>query len=141
VDVPVPASADVTAVSDLLEQVGADAYQDQELNGLLLDPAARLTCVTGTCACGRPCRQVLCAAVTRVLAPAGLVDDGLLGDGQASGAPSHGQASKATGRHGSRPKMPSLPETTCPETTCTHSDAGAQARIASRAGAPAGSAS
>jgi moderate conductance mechanosensitive channel len=40
VDVPVPASADVTAVSDLLEQVGADAYQDQELNGLLLDPPA-----------------------------------------------------------------------------------------------------
>src|SRR5262249_1231588 len=40
VDVPVPASADVTAVSDLLEQVGADAYHDQELNGLLLDPPA-----------------------------------------------------------------------------------------------------
>ena len=40
VDVPVPASADVTAVSHLLEQVGADAYHDQELNGLLLDPPA-----------------------------------------------------------------------------------------------------
>jgi len=40
VDVPVPASADVTAVSHLLEQVGADAYRDQELNGLLLDPPA-----------------------------------------------------------------------------------------------------
>jgi moderate conductance mechanosensitive channel len=40
VDVPVPASADVTAVSDLLEQVGADAYGDADLNGLLLDPPA-----------------------------------------------------------------------------------------------------
>lgn len=40
VDVPVPASADVTAVSDLLEQVGADAYADQELHGLLLDAPA-----------------------------------------------------------------------------------------------------
>jgi small conductance mechanosensitive channel len=40
VDVPVPASADVTAVSTLLERVGADAYGDQELHDLLLDPPA-----------------------------------------------------------------------------------------------------
>ena len=40
VDVPVPAGADVTAVSDLLEKVGSDAYADQELNGLLLDAPA-----------------------------------------------------------------------------------------------------
>jgi small conductance mechanosensitive channel len=40
VDVPVPASADVTAVSALLERVGADAYGDQELHDLLLDPPA-----------------------------------------------------------------------------------------------------
>lgn len=40
VDVPVPASADVTAVSDLLERVGADAYGDQQLHGLMLDPPA-----------------------------------------------------------------------------------------------------
>jgi len=40
VDVPVPASADVTAVSALLERVGADAYHDQELHDLLLDPPA-----------------------------------------------------------------------------------------------------
>jgi small-conductance mechanosensitive channel len=40
VDVPVPASADVSVVSDLLEQVGAGAYADQELRGLLLDPPA-----------------------------------------------------------------------------------------------------
>jgi small-conductance mechanosensitive channel len=40
IDVPVPATADVTVVSDLLEQVGADAYRDQELHGLLLDPPA-----------------------------------------------------------------------------------------------------
>jgi small conductance mechanosensitive channel len=40
VDVPVPASADVTAVSDLLERVGTDAYADEELHGLLLDPPA-----------------------------------------------------------------------------------------------------
>jgi moderate conductance mechanosensitive channel len=40
VDVPVPASADVTAVSDLLEQVGADAYSDTELHELLLEPPA-----------------------------------------------------------------------------------------------------
>jgi small conductance mechanosensitive channel len=42
VDVPVPASADVAAVSDLLAQAGADAYADQELHDLLLDrPAVR----------------------------------------------------------------------------------------------------
>jgi small conductance mechanosensitive channel len=40
VDVPVPASADVTAVSELLERVGGDAYHDEELHGLLLDPPA-----------------------------------------------------------------------------------------------------
>jgi small-conductance mechanosensitive channel len=40
VDVPVPASADVAAVSELLTQVGADAYADRELHGLLLDPPA-----------------------------------------------------------------------------------------------------
>ena len=40
VDVPVPASADVTAVSALLERVGADAYHDPELHDLLLDPPA-----------------------------------------------------------------------------------------------------
>jgi moderate conductance mechanosensitive channel len=38
VDVPVPASADVSAVSDLLARVGAKAYADPELHGLLLDP-------------------------------------------------------------------------------------------------------
>ena len=40
VDVPVPASADVAAVSDLLAQVGADAYADPELDKLLLDRPA-----------------------------------------------------------------------------------------------------
>jgi moderate conductance mechanosensitive channel len=40
VDVPVPASADVAAVSALLAQVGADAFADEELHGLLLDPPA-----------------------------------------------------------------------------------------------------
>jgi small conductance mechanosensitive channel len=40
VDVPVPASADVAAVSSLLSQVGADAYADGELHSLLLDPPA-----------------------------------------------------------------------------------------------------
>lgn len=40
VDVPVPASADVARVSDLLARVGADAYNDQELHDLLLDPPA-----------------------------------------------------------------------------------------------------
>jgi small conductance mechanosensitive channel len=40
IDVPVPATADVTAVSDLLERVGVDAYGDEELHGLLLDPPA-----------------------------------------------------------------------------------------------------
>jgi len=38
VDVPVPATADVAAVSSLLSQVGADAYADGELHSLLLDP-------------------------------------------------------------------------------------------------------
>lgn len=40
VDVPVPASADVAAVSELLARVGADAYADPELHGLLLDRPA-----------------------------------------------------------------------------------------------------
>ena len=40
VDVPVHASADVAAVSALLTQVGVDAYADQELHHLLLDPPA-----------------------------------------------------------------------------------------------------
>lgn len=40
VDVPVPASADVAAVSDLLAKVGAEAYEDEELHDLLLDPPA-----------------------------------------------------------------------------------------------------
>jgi moderate conductance mechanosensitive channel len=38
IDVPVPASADVTAVSALLTKVGQDAYADEELHDLLLDP-------------------------------------------------------------------------------------------------------
>jgi moderate conductance mechanosensitive channel len=40
VDVPVPATTDVAAVSALLTQVGVDAYADQELHHLLLDPPA-----------------------------------------------------------------------------------------------------
>lgn len=40
VDVPVPAAADVATVSDLLARVGAEAYQDEELHDLLLDPPA-----------------------------------------------------------------------------------------------------
>jgi small-conductance mechanosensitive channel len=40
VDVPVPASADVAAVSALLAQVGAKAYADEELHHLLLDAPA-----------------------------------------------------------------------------------------------------
>jgi small-conductance mechanosensitive channel len=38
VDVPVPATADVTRVNDLLRQVGEDAFRDPALNRLLLDP-------------------------------------------------------------------------------------------------------
>ena len=40
VDVPVPAAADVNRVSDLLRQIGADAYEEPELRSLLLDPPA-----------------------------------------------------------------------------------------------------
>lgn len=40
VDVPVPAAADVATVSDLLATVGQEAYRDQELHDLLLDPPA-----------------------------------------------------------------------------------------------------
>ena len=40
IDVPVPASADVAAVSELLARVGNDAYADPELHDLLLDPPA-----------------------------------------------------------------------------------------------------
>ena len=38
VDVPVPATADVTRVNELLRQVGEDAFRDPALNRLLLDP-------------------------------------------------------------------------------------------------------
>ncbi|MGZ4633197.1 MAG: mechanosensitive ion channel family protein, partial [Actinomycetes bacterium] len=38
VDVPVPASADVARIIELLKQVGVDAYNDAELHPLLLDP-------------------------------------------------------------------------------------------------------
>lgn len=40
VDVPVPATADVAAVSERLATVGSDAYADPELHDLLLDPPA-----------------------------------------------------------------------------------------------------
>jgi small conductance mechanosensitive channel len=37
IDVPVPATADVSEVSSLLNQVGSEAYADEELRGSLLD--------------------------------------------------------------------------------------------------------
>jgi small-conductance mechanosensitive channel len=40
VDVPVPSAADVNRVSDLLREIGADAYEEAELRSLLLDPPA-----------------------------------------------------------------------------------------------------
>jgi moderate conductance mechanosensitive channel len=40
VDVPVPAAADVNRVSDLLRQIGDQAYKDEELMSLLLDAPA-----------------------------------------------------------------------------------------------------
>jgi small conductance mechanosensitive channel len=40
VDVPVPAAADVNRVSDLLRQIGDQAYKDEELISLLLDAPA-----------------------------------------------------------------------------------------------------
>src|SRR6266581_351768 len=40
VDVPVPAAVDVNRVSDLLRRIGDEAYQEQELRSLLLDPPA-----------------------------------------------------------------------------------------------------
>src|SRR6266536_2458606 len=39
-DVPVPATVDVNQVSDLLRQIGAEAYEEPELRELLLDPPA-----------------------------------------------------------------------------------------------------
>jgi small conductance mechanosensitive channel len=39
-DVPVPASVDVNQVSELLRQIGEEAYADPELSPLLLDPPA-----------------------------------------------------------------------------------------------------
>jgi small conductance mechanosensitive channel len=38
VDVPVPTTADVTRVTDLLRRIGEDAFRDPALNRLLLDP-------------------------------------------------------------------------------------------------------
>ncbi len=40
IDVPVPVAVDVNRVSDLLRKIGDEAYQDEELRGLLLDPPA-----------------------------------------------------------------------------------------------------
>jgi moderate conductance mechanosensitive channel len=40
VDVPVPATVDVNRVSDLLRQIGEQAYEEPELRQLLLDPPA-----------------------------------------------------------------------------------------------------
>jgi moderate conductance mechanosensitive channel len=40
VDVPVPATADVNKVSDLLRRIGAEAYDDPDLRPLLLDTPA-----------------------------------------------------------------------------------------------------
>jgi moderate conductance mechanosensitive channel len=42
VDVPVPVSADVNRVADLLRQIGEDAYKDPNLRNLLLDAPAVL---------------------------------------------------------------------------------------------------
>ena len=38
IDVPVPAGVDVSRVTEILRQVGADAYADEDLRRLLLDP-------------------------------------------------------------------------------------------------------
>ena len=38
VDVPVPTTLDVSRVNDILREVGAEAFRDQELRPLLLDP-------------------------------------------------------------------------------------------------------
>jgi len=40
IDVPVPVAVDVNRVSDLLRQIGDEAYKDDELSSLLLDPPA-----------------------------------------------------------------------------------------------------
>ncbi len=40
VDVPVPATVDVNRVSDLLRQIGEEAYKEPDLRQLLLDPPA-----------------------------------------------------------------------------------------------------
>ena len=40
VDVPVPAKVDVNRVSDLLHRIGDDAFQDPDLQPLMLDPPA-----------------------------------------------------------------------------------------------------
>jgi moderate conductance mechanosensitive channel len=40
IDVPVPVAVDVNQVSDLLRKIGDQAYQDEELRSLLLDPPA-----------------------------------------------------------------------------------------------------
>jgi moderate conductance mechanosensitive channel len=40
IDVPVPVAVDVNRVSDLLRKIGDEAYQDDELRSLLLDPPA-----------------------------------------------------------------------------------------------------
>jgi small conductance mechanosensitive channel len=38
IDIPVPVTADVNQISDILRQVGAEAFEDKEIHPLLLDP-------------------------------------------------------------------------------------------------------
>ena len=85
VDVPVPASVDVNRVSDLLRQVGDEAYQEPEVHSLLLDPPA----VMGVQSIGvdhfqvrmvartRPGKQFDVGRILRVRITAGLRREGI----------------------------------------------------------------
>jgi small-conductance mechanosensitive channel len=98
VDVPVPVSADVNRVTDLLRQIGEDAYKDPNLRSLLLDAPAvlgvqsldvdrfQLRMVARTL----PGKQFLVGAELRIRIAAGLRREGInlpttLGTGEPSG--------------------------------------------------------
>jgi small-conductance mechanosensitive channel len=85
VDVPVPAAADVNRVSDLLRLIGDEAYKEQDLRRLMLDPPAvmgvqsidvdhfQIRLVTRTL----PGKQFDVGRILRARIAAGLRDEGI----------------------------------------------------------------
>jgi len=114
VDVPVPVSADVNRVTDLLRQIGEDAYKDPNLRSLLLDAPAvlgvqsldvdrfQLRMVARTL----PGKQFVVGAELRIRIAAGLRREGInlpttMGTGEPTGAAGAAGAAEAAEAAGS----------------------------------------